>query len=192
MNHTYHVHTPFSRAKNLPMLHYMMSMTGVRWTIICEESEKPAIPKTDWADVMICDKCPDGYFPGNWKSNWFLDHTELKEGTRYLCCNDDDFYEPGFFPKIDAVEGKVLICSMHRAQDVLFAEPGNVRGGLIGGEQLILDGSVQKDFRYGNHYAGDWDMIAAVTAKHRPEFARDAYVLWNYLDPGRWKEVLCP
>ena len=192
MKFKYHVHTPLSRLKNLPLLHYMMSTMGVTWTIICEESERPNLAQADWVKLMVCDKCPDGYFPGNWKSNWFLDHTELDDGTRYLCCNDDDFYEPGFFGKVDAVDGDVLICSMHRAHDVLVGRADQLRGGGIGGEQIILNGKVQRDFRFGNHYAGDWDMISAVIAKHAAAFAPEAYVLWNYLEPGRWKEVLCP
>lgn len=198
MKYSYNILTPFSRFQNLcQMRDHIASIRVATWHLICEKKDIPFrmhIP--EWMRVVECDPMPAGWFPASWKPNWFADHVELNPDARYLLLNDDDFYEPGFFQKIDEHDGEVVICSMKRGHntppgstngpETLNARPQELHQAGIGGEQIIVSGRVLKEFRFGPPYDGDWTFISAVTAKYPPVFVPDAFVWFNYLEPGRW------
>lgn len=180
--HTYHLHMPLSRMGNLPRLLATLEPLGIQWHPIIEPHENPQLPAVDWIHPMVCDTCPPGYFPGHWKSNWFMDHYPMNDNDRFISVNDDDLYEPGFFIKVDAVEGDLVISSMKRwGHPTLIACKENLKLAGVGGEQIILGARIQRKFRFGPVYEGDWIMLEKILAEHQPAFAPDAFALWNYL-----------
>lgn len=146
---------------------------------------------------MTCPPMPAGYgFIGSWKTNWFLDHVTFDDETRYCLLNDDDFFAPGFFDRLDEHDEPFILCSMNRGDHhpkgsphpggVLIACPENMRPGYVGGEQLIVAGKILKDYRLGVSYEGDWKLLEQLLKDHRPRYAPEAYVLFNALEPGRF------
>jgi hypothetical protein len=138
-------------------------------------------------------------FVGSWKTNWFLDHVKFEPETRYCLLNDDDLYGAGFFDLLDDHHEDLIIVSMCRGDNhppgsphpggVLIACPENMRPGYVGGEQIILAGALQKDYRLGHTYEGDWYMLAEILKHHHPRYAPEAYVLFNALEPGRFNSI---
>ena len=194
----YHVMTPLSRKANLPRLSKMFDGfdQAVAWTLICEDKDTPEV-EPERAEVMLCPAMPEGYgFIGSWKSNYFLDHTTFEPETRYCLLNDDDLYPSDFFDLLDDHHEDFIIVSMQRGDHqppgsphpggVLIACPENLRPGYIGGEQIILAGALQKDYRLGHSYEGDWYMLADILAHHKPRYAPEAHVMFNALEEGRW------
>jgi hypothetical protein len=133
--------------------------------------------------------------------NWFLNHVEWNDHDRYIQLNDDDLYEPGFFERMDAVAGELLICTMKRGDasppkadtpaqpfHTLTACRENLNCGGVGGEQIMMSGRAYRNFRFGKGFSGDWDMIADVLANYQPNFVPEACVCFNALEPGRWKK----
>jgi hypothetical protein len=180
----------------------MLSPTGVLWHPIFDRMVDVSSLWLPWILPMFSRAAAPGWFPGHYAANWFLNHVYWQNQDRYLLLNDDDFYEPDFFPKVDSVDGDVLVCSMKRGQhspaktdtpaqacNDLIAAQENLTCGGIGGEQIILAGHVQRNYRVGPGFAGDWDMISAVLKEYKPAFVPDAFVWFNYLEPGRWNEV---
>ena len=200
MKHHYHVYTPVSRPKNMPALIKMLGEEGVTWHPVFDREADVSQLWMPWIDPMFCPPITPGWFAGHYVANWFLDHVDWRDDDRYAILNDDDFYEPGFFRKIDAVEGDVLICSMKRGDasppksdtpaqpcHTLIAAKENLSCGGIGGEQIVATGAAHRNYRYGPGFSGDWDMISAMLSDHEPTFVPEAFVWFNYLEPGRWK-----
>lgn len=204
MKHTYHVFTPVSREKNLRLLIDMLAQQAILWHPIFDSDSHLAWipPAQEWITPMVCPTPPPaGFTPGAHPVNWFLEHAEWQDDHRYINLNDDDFYEPGFFEKMDAHEGEVLICSMKRGDcsppkpdtpsqpcNTLLAQKENLFCGGVGGEQIMMTGRIYRNCRIGPGYCNDWDMMAKVLAEHEPVFVPEAFVWFNYLEPGRWKE----
>lgn len=201
MRFTYHVHTPLSRFGNVKVLLPMLALTPVIWHVVvtaeeCRRVQELGLMSLPWVRVVVCDPLPprDEYFPGGWKSNWFLSHTDLDERARYLLLNDDDYWPHDFINKLDAVDGSFLVCSMNRGvrQCYLKACAANMRKNRVGGEQLIVSGHLQRQVRYGTGYTGDWDMTEQLLRLVSPKFVPQAEVLFNYLEPGRFPDVRWP
>jgi len=184
MKYTYNVFTPFSRFQNLLYMTKRLKDFGVQWHPIFD-ADVPFSITGDWIHPMVCPTKEPGWFPGHWYQNWWVEHAEIVDDQRYIMCSDDDDYELGFFDIMDAVEGEVLLCSMKRSGDLLVADAGHLSPGLMGGEQIMVSGRVLKQSRWAAHYAGDWDFIAGVLAKHTPVFVPNATVWWNILDTGK-------
>lgn len=180
----YHVFTPFSRFQNLVYMAKRLKGMGVHWHPIFD-ADLPFSLSGDWIHPMVCPTKEPGWFPGHWYQNYWVEHAEIVEGDRYIMCSDDDDYEVGFFDVMDQSDGDVLICSMKRPGDILTADAGHLAPGLMGGEQIMLSGRVIKDSRWTHHYAGDWDYIAGILAKHSPVFVPGAMVWWNALDTSK-------
>lgn len=204
----YHVITPFSRVANLNLMLDMLSPMGINWHLVYEEQHKPELTTavTRWVRSSQCPAPPPGWFPGNWKLNWLLDQFPWDLEARYIMLSDDDFYEPGFFDRMDAAgDGDVLICSMKRGDrtpgtpgmpaydtSTLVACPANLGCGGIGGQQIMMSGWAYRRYRLGPGYTGDWDMISGVLKCYVPTFVPDAFVWFNYLEPGRWNGEKVP
>jgi len=190
MRHAYHVLTPCTRPENLPALEKMLTPINVKWHVIMNEGII-----VDF-NPLRCPPKPEKWNGGCWAINWYILNAEIEAGARYLVLPDDDFYEPWFFDKIDAVDGSVLIVSMKRGNhttpdpgygtDTLVASKENLAHGKIGAEQIVVTGDILRDHRYGRAADGDWDFISSVTAFHDPVFVPDAFVWFNFLELGRW------
>jgi len=189
-NHIYHVITPFSRMENYPVLKAMLDAQRVEWHVVVDEGSAATFP------CLRCPRAPELWNPGGWIFNWFIRNEEIHDGDRYSYLSDDDFYEPGFFDKIDARAGEALVVSMNRGQhqtpnpgypaDTLVGCPENIHHGKIGMEQIIVSGKVLRQHRHGRGADGDWDFISSVVHCHPPAFVPEAFVWFNYLEPGRW------
>ena len=202
MTYRYHIQTPFSRFKNLGFYLRRLEPLGVNWHPIFDSSQRDLVPKLPgWVRPLYCPAVPNKWFAGNYKSNYFARNGEYGDQDRIILINDDDWIGEGFLDKIDAVGGDFLICGMKRGDNVaasnyptftLEAKPENLAHGSIGGEQIIISGSLQRKYRWCSTRAGDWLLIAELLAEWKPVFVPEAYALFNYLEPGRWNEVVCP
>lgn len=184
MRFRYHVFTPFSRFQNLLYMSKRLKGFGVQWHVILD-ADLPFTFSAEWIHPMICPTKEPGWFPGHWYQNYFVEHSPVVDTDRYIMCSDDDDYEVGFFEKMDAHDGDVLVCSMKRPGDMLWANPAYMHCGGVGGEQVMVTGAILKQCRWAHHYAGDWDWIASVFGKSAPVYAPEAVVWWNALDSSK-------
>lgn len=207
MKYQYHVFTPLSRPQNFRLLADMLRPSGVIWHVVHESQHVPRIHPDDtlWIRPVMCPDPDPGWFPGHWKFNWLLNQHRWELEHRYILLSDDDFFEPGFFEKMDAVDGDVLICSMKRGDrsppkpdtptqptTMLHASPGSMGCGGVGGQQIMMHGWCYRRYRLGPGFCGDWEMIYGVLQSYVPIFVPDAFVWFNYLEPGRWDGAPVP
>lgn len=200
MKHSYHILTPFSREANLQRLGVHLRDLGLIWHPIMNETFCFRIEESEWLKPCVCPVPPKGWNPGHHVLNYYLEHEPICEEARYLILCDDDWYEDGFFDKIDAIEGDVLVCSMKRGNtqppncpqygtSTLVASRENLRVGYVAGEQLILRGNILKNIRFGPENDSDGRIIVQVCeaqGQEKVKFVPEACVLFNYLQPGRW------
>lgn len=175
----------------------------VNWVVLVDD---PTLVFPDWVTVKLYEKPRDCNSVSNALFNRFIDDG-LDDETQYMILCDDDFVEEGFWDKIPNED--VVVTSMKRNDtkvnhifwddfqkrighwiydyDVLTAKPEEMKIGRVGGEQLILKGKILKHYRYGDNPEGDGEMIMRVLADHAPTYVPDAYVLFNYLEDGRFE-----
>ena len=205
MNHTYHVITPLARFENLSKLIRLLNPLGIHWHVITDGDlnfrisfEQPWITHYSYQNnaIEFWDRC-------NLAINWFLDLAPLKPNDRYCIMADDDAYEPDFFKKVDAVEGDLIIVSMERGQrdtpnkpygiHKLVAAPENMHPCQVAGEQFIASGKILSVFRIPRGTsAGDGHLIENMVKAHPAVYVPEASVWFNYLEPGRWNNVVIP
>jgi len=198
--------TPFSRKENLELMANHLK-EKVNWIVLVDNPELVSL-FPEWVTVKFYDKpvLKEGESISNTLFNKFIDEG-LDDETQYMILCDDDFVEEGFWQKIP--DEDVVITSMKRndwvsvhpvwddwasqtnhlelGEDILVASPENLKIARVGGEQLILKGRILKNYRYGLSNVGDGEMILQVVKDHKPVFVPDAYVLFNYLEEGRFK-----
>lgn len=199
----YHVITPFSRFENLKPLAGLLGACGVQWHLLLDETLPFRIHFTD------C-RIEPTYYPVSapfwrmWRNsiNSFITDGNIIPEDRYMILNDDDWYEPGFFQKIDAHKGKAIVCTMLRGHQTppvsdpvrahptnpLIASPQNMHPGGVGIEQIILSGDLFATVRLADHPHADGMMIQAVYNAMPIDYAPEACVWFNYLEPGRWNK----
>lgn len=198
MKYPYRIITAFNRWPNLQAMIDLLGPLNVTWEPIFDDTpeNRERSPSQDWIVPRFAPKAPEGWHPAAWPIYWHPCHCAVDPRARYCILTDDDSYEPGFFEKIDAIESNVLIVSMKRGDnpaasgyptDTLVAAPENMHCGRIGGEQIVVSGVIWDKFRHLHTAAGDWPWIAAITSLHAPVFVPDAFVRFNFLEPGRWK-----
>jgi hypothetical protein len=101
------------------------------------------------------------------------------------------------------MDDDIIIISMKRGHNVpkdlppfrryptytLFAKPENIKLGEISAQQLFVKGNIFKT-HYHNEESHCWDGEIAVHHKESGEqiaYRPDLYALFNYSEPGRWK-----
>ncbi len=194
--------TPFSRKENLPFL--IKNLQGKCNWIVLQASEEPVIDFPDWVIVKRLDITAKTYI-SNRLFNAFISEG-LESETQYMILNDDDLVEEGFFEKIPNED--VVVVSMKRGDeakphrvwdawpdlyhiengvDILEAKYGNMQIAKVGGEQMIIKGKILRNFRYGLSPVGDGKMVTHIFHEYGATFVPDAYVLFNYLEDGRFK-----
>lgn len=198
----YHVITPFSRFENLRPLIAMLEPHGIEWDIIMDEDVPfRLLFKHEWIRSYYCPKTAPPFW-SVWRKaiNWYLDTTVIKEEDRYCILNDDDAYEPGFFKKLSKIEGEVIICSMKRGDRIppvsdpvrahptntLIAAPENAVVCGVGAEQMIISGRLLLGIRLEDHPYADGIMISKAVKENGAKYVPDAFVWFNYYEPGRW------
>lgn len=121
-----------------------------------------------------------------------------EDGTRYLILNDDDWWADGFLEEIDQHDGDFLLTTMRRGDvvapgghnhptDTLWACPENLRVGRVGCEQAIVTGHLLKTMHWPDDLSGDGLAILELAARVPPQYVPQAVVLFNFLEPGRWR-----
>lgn len=198
----YHVVTPFSRPANYTPLKEMLRPMGVDWHILMDQHTTWELPNDeDWIKQYSFPKVEPAWKMWRQCINQFAWLPEIVDGDRYAILNDDDFYEPGFFEKIDAVDAEVIICSMKRGDaipagiepfrahgtDTLVGCQENMVPCRVSTEQIILSGRLFRKINLVLHQHCDGLMIEAMVNDFGAIYVPDAYVWFNYLEPGRWE-----
>lgn len=201
---SYHVITPFSRFSNLTRMIRMLEPMGVVWHPILDEGLPFDIKfPQPWILKGYCP--PKEPFWQFWSDclNRFVAAGDLNPDARYCLLNDDDFYEPDFFEKIDKHDGEVVICSMKRGDhtpaapgtdhahgtNTLEAKPESMNVGYVGAEQMIVSGRVFATCHWVEHMAADGINICEVIARNTVDWAPEAFVWFNYLESGRYDSL---
>lgn len=183
--------TPFSRFGNGDILIKHLEPFGIIWHPVVRDKD---LHKQGWAeewirpliyvDALTFDVCYA-------KLNDFIASGLIENDVYYSFLNDDDFYEPGFFDKIrERCSGQepVIVVSMKTGNNsTLIADRKTMSEGFVGLEQLIIRGDILKGLRFAeDSHSADGKMAAQVAggAKYLP----DVFVLFNYLELGRWKK----
>jgi len=181
----YNVMTPYSRWGNLPALTRMLQPENVTWHLLVDEWMPVMSFTQSWIKVFHGRPPPPRFFIGHWLMNLFLDHTEIRDDEYYILMTDDDYFEPGFFDKLRKYDDDILICSMKRSTDKLIAAPENIGIGRVGLEQLIIKGSVLKQYRVNGFYEADGDLIVRLFGDHPTKFrfVPEAVCFFNFLPP---------
>jgi hypothetical protein len=193
LKNIYNVITPYSRWYNLPALTKMLEPQGVQWHIMVDDWMPKMEFSQPWIHCIHGRPPPPRFFIGHWMLNLFLDHQDIHDDEYYVLITDDDFYEPTFFEKLQAYSADAIICSMRRFGDLLVAEPANMRIAHVGLEQLIIKGSLLKQYRINGFYEADGDLIVRIWNDHREKFvfAPEVVCYFNFLPPhgnGRYDQ----
>jgi hypothetical protein len=198
---TYHVVTPFSRFENLERIVRMLEGRPVMWHPIFDEGLAFDVEfKQDWIKKSYSPKSVPFWLMWADSMNRFITAGGLVQDDRYCILNDDDFYEPDFFDKVDKHDGELVICSMKRGHhtpagvaaerahgtDTLTGRPEEMCVGRVGAEQIIVSGRIFATMGFTGGVAADGECIVQTAAKHPVDYCPEAFVWFNFLEPGRW------
>jgi hypothetical protein len=209
MKYHYHIVTPFSRPEHFKTLADHLRPQVDWWHILLDDplGFELAI-EMDWMEVSRYPKIASG--ENMWRRciNRFAE--QLDEGSpfnmdnhRYLMLSDDTLYESGFFEKIDQHEGEVVIASLKRGDQIppgtpsdrshgtntLIAAPEYMKPCSVDSQQLILSGRLFRRVYLPLIRACDGVLIESLVHDYGANYAPEAFVLFNRLEPGRWNEV---
>lgn len=208
MIRTYHVVTPFSRFENLRALIDMLSAQRspkyeLRWHLLMDDNLPFAFRfAASWITVHYSP--PSTPFWSRWADalNRFISSGVIEDDHHYMILNDDDAYEPGFFEKVNAVDGQVIAVSMKRGHHTpagvaaerahgtgtLEALPDRMIPGQVGAEQIICTGKIFGAHGLENRIDADGYRIMAIVRQDpaRVAYLPAAFVHFNYFEPGRW------
>ena len=177
--------TAFIREENKELMINHLKDVGVKWTVLVTED----IKFPEWVEII---RVVDLYKTCYSRFNYYFDMELLDDETQYIFLNDDDFVEDGFWNKIPS-NYDVVFVSMKRGDhtifhghDTLVAKKENIFCGGVGLEQYIVKGKILKNYRFKNNSGAD-GLLAEELVKHNNKiFLPDAFVLFNYLEEGRW------
>lgn len=197
-----HVITPLARYQNYGKLADLLRPQGVQWHVITDAGSTKVTPEEEWIHSYNMENSGTPFWARcNQAINWFLDRHSLYMGDRYGILNDDDAYEEDFFKKLSEFPSEVIAVSMKRGNstpkdvtperahgtNTLVAAPENMKVGHVGVEQLLVSGRILSQCRLPIHICGDGQWIEYVVATQPVIYVPDAFVLFNYLEPGRWE-----
>lgn len=205
----YHIVTPLARLQNLELLiENIKSQRRPQFEIVWHPILDEGLPfdisfSQHWVQKGYCPRAQPFWSFWAYAMNRFIDALKdtwlLKD--RFCVLNDDDAYEPGFFEHIDKVEpGDLMIVSMKRGHhtptgvtpdrahgtNTLEAKPESMQVGHVGAEQIIASGGIWMDYAFNNTIAADGERICEILKTHTPVYVPDAFVWFNYFEPGRW------
>lgn len=201
----YHVVTVFSRWQNLRALRHMLRPFDVEWHLILDAGSLLRFDIFEpWIHVYEHPHAEPFWEMWRQSINFFAHNHVAHDDDRYLILNDDDFYEPDFFQKVDSHAGEVVICTLLRGDATpptadpiqqhptfpLFGAPENMAPCAVGIEQVVLSGRLFKTIDLPSHPHADGMMISQMVQRHGATYAPEANIWFNYLEPGRWRN--CP
>jgi hypothetical protein len=211
----YNVITSVGRLQNISIIKNHIHPQSVRWHVITDEDIGFSLKFSEsWITSYVCPNAYEEFWSRcHGALNWFIDTQKINDDEMYCFMNDDDGYEPNFFNTVDkviseaetnhSVEHDVIIVSMKRGHNIprdvipvrqhptntLFADPDNMKVGLVGLEQIIIRGKLLKKYRIPMDVCGDGMFISQVVQENHVAYAPHANVLFNYFEPGRWNKV---
>ncbi|MBI2065972.1 hypothetical protein HYT60_00485 [Candidatus Woesebacteria bacterium] len=192
---------PFHRIENKEMIIKHLSQFDVVFHPITNEPTK--FPRLGWIKPFTFASPPANiawvYY---YALNKFIEKAKIIDNDYYMFLSDDDFLEPGFFKKLKGIKSDFIVVSMNRGDN---APPGSEGGpGLLicswrvmgrrgmGGEQLIVKGKHLKNEKFLDIRIADKKFAGKLwnTNPHQNfTFVPNAYIWFNYLEPGRWNEA---
>ena len=194
----YHILTPFNREENKkPLLENFKRPNVVFHPLIDRPIE---FPKEAWIKPFSFKRGPGIKNIAFHAWDKYFDSGKLIDDDYYLFISDDDFLEPDFFKKIEDINTDVILVSMKRGDNVTAARYGTetliprwhlLQRSRIGTEQLIAKGKILKNERFRDLYNADGLFIGTLHRKNPHQnftFKTDAYIWFNYLEPGRWNK----
>jgi hypothetical protein len=207
----FNVITPLARFGNIKDLKNILKSQGIRWHAVSDHDNKTQISfNEDWINHCVCPNNGTNFWErSNIAINWFIDTYEINDEEYYCILNDDDGYEQGFFHNLQKLienavannkNADLVIVSMKRGYrmppdlpankqhgtSTLYAEPDHMQVGHVSVEQFFIKGKLLKKHRLPLTICGDGELIVELVNTYEPLYLPDIYVLFNYLEPGRW------
>ena len=194
-----HVVTPFSRPENTERMVELLVDQRVLWHPLMDGGVEFPV-KADWIQPLDCGPAFHDIRDCYGKLNTYIEQGGIVATDRYCVLNDDDAYPRGFMDRLRELDQPVVICSMKRGQFTppsffnhptftLVANPDHMIRGMVGLEQVLMLGSVFGDVRYPLLPDGDGHLAEHLFhTREDIHYEPDLYVLFNYLEPGRWTE----
>lgn len=185
----------------------MFEAAGVQWYPILDDDLPRISFSQPWIHPIYAPPAPPKWFVGHFLFNYALDTLnagaggiQIQDNDYYSILTDDDFYEPGFFDKLRQHSGDAIITSMRRGdhsigrhpKTLLLAEPSYMRRGLVSLEQLFMSGRLARTLRLEHSFDSDGKLVEQVVARYQVAYAPEAFVWFNYLEPGRWDNSPAP
>lgn len=203
----FHVITPLARFENIEKLVCLLEPHNIQWHVITDDDNKVPIHfDKSWIHHYICpNESIEFWARSNNSINWFLETQDVQGDDYYCVLNDDDGYENNFFQKLktEIVQHNrpdLIITSMKRGYQIpedlppikqhptntLIAAPENMIVCGVGVEQFFLKGKLFKQHRLPLTVYGDGELIVELVKQYSTVYLPHLYVLFNYLEPGRW------
>jgi hypothetical protein len=196
----FHILTPFNREENKDLILENFRRPNVIFHPLIDR--KIQFPKESWIKPFNFTPDPGIRWVVYHAWNKFLGSGLVVDKDYYMFLSDDDFLEPDFFEKIQDIKTDIILVSMKRGDNALKSGSANtltpsphfVRS-RIGTEQLIIKGEVLKAERFIDLHTADYVVIGGLRQKYPQEkftYATNAFVWFNYLEPGRWNSAPSP
>lgn len=207
----FNIITPLARFNNFDKLYNHLKNKNIKWHVIIDENSNFSRQIDEsWINYYICPTKGEIFYERcNDSINWFIENKITNNNEYYGILNDDDGYEEDFFIKLNnfiietsekELTNDLIICSMKRGDNIpkdaipirrhpiytLFADPQNMRVGGVGIEQFFIKGGLLKNHRIPLTGTGDGQLITELVRTYETSYLRDAYVLFNYFEQGRW------
>jgi len=175
----FHIVTPFYRHQNRALL--QKNLEGFIWHPI--EGNFPNFGDQAYAKI-----------------NHFIQTAEIIDDDYYQILNDDDALPADFIRTTREIGGDIVIFSLDRGQRTppeaqgihrheagkLIASRENMRIGGMGLQQIRFKGSLFKTLRCADHPFADGMIAQSLRDRDDIVFVPDVFILFNYLEPGRY------
>ncbi len=130
-------------------------------------------------------------------TNMFIENAKIEDDHYYCTMTDDDMYDPGVVDRLRELDNDVVVVSMKRGDNLvpgspyntmtLVAHPNNMKIGGVGGEQIAIKGRIFKTLKFDEEDpCADGSMAVYLKDNFKVRYEPDLFVLFNYLEPGRW------
>jgi hypothetical protein len=188
-----HIITPFSRKQNIDFYMNLYANPLVIWHPIYIGDSPFA--RGGNVDPLCVEDPPSGVDICYWKINKYIERGRIIDEDLYLFINDDDSIELPFYEKVNVLQGECFFIGMKRGMhQPLNGHPistlipfSGVSPGQIGLEQLVVRGSLLKTIRFReDNEMADGIMAVDLQKMSKVLLVTDLFVLFNYLEPGRW------
>jgi hypothetical protein len=179
----YHIITPFYRNENRAFL--MENVKGFIWHPI--EGHIDRVTDQTYAKI-----------------NKFIKYHEIVDEDYYQILMDDDALPQDFLEISKRIEGDIVIFSMKRGDRIpeglpayrrhptwpLIAARENMKIGSIGLQQIRFKGKVLKTLYCQDHPYADGMVAQELASRQDIVFVPDVFILFNYLEPGRYDKTI--